>query len=314
MTRQDQDLQTLLEGIAPRPEPPPAVRARVWSAVEGEWHRHKRRRWHVPAALAATLLMAVVAGFLVTSRSGEVRIQVTDTGGLWVDGILHDQAGEALTLGSDTVLETDGSTRLIAAGGVEIRLRGGTRVTWLKPSAVELEQGSIYVDTGGRSHLQVSTPLGVVADVGTTFMVTLDGDAMEVAVRDGTTSIDTDRGTYLAQAHDHEGDVVTVGPSRITASAEPASAGRWQWIHAVNPGYAHREVMPLLQAIADDLGVGLEFASPAVRAAALKGRLEGNLNGLGPEEALNVVLGATGFEGHRAPDGTLVIEFQSAGH
>ncbi len=309
---EETDLESLLGGVAPRPEPPDAVRDRVFVAVQGEWRRQQRRRWRIPVAMAASLLVAVAAALLtVMHRPDDVLVQITGTGGLRVNGVLHDHSDETLVLAPASELVADGDSRLVTADGVEVRLRSGTRVTWQEPAAVALDHGAVYVDTGGRSHLQVRTPLGVVSDLGTTFMVTVGGGTMEVAMRHGTTSIDTSRGTYTAQAHGGQGDVVVVAPQQISTRTEPASAVRWQWIQSVHPGYTQREVVPLLQAIADDLGVGLEFASPEVRAAAQQSRLEGNLDGLGPEQALQVVLGTAGLARRKTSDGTLMIEFQS---
>ncbi len=310
---EEQDLEALLGGVAPRPEPPEDVRERVFAAAHSEWRRYKRRRWRVPVGIAAAALLALSAALLVVERTpADVRVRVADTSGLWVAGTLHDRQGEALTLAPDTVLEADGNSRLVTDAGVEVRLRAGTRITWVEPATVALASGSIYVDTGGHSHLRVRTPLGVVTDVGTTFMVTLQGEDMEVAMRQGRTAIDTAHGTYTARAGGHRGDVVTVGPARIRVHRELASAERWQWIQSVHPGYTQRQVLPLLQAIAQDLGLGLEFASPEVRAAAEHGRLEGgDLTGLDPKQALKMVLDMNGFARRQTSDGTLVIEFQS---
>src|SRR5690606_7085095 len=143
-------------------------------------------------------------------------------------------------------------------------------------------------------------------------MVTLHDGAMEVALREGAAAIDTEHGHYTARAQDRQGDVVIVSGERLVAAVEPASAERWAWIHQVHPGYSSREVLPLREQIADDLGLALEFESPAVQAAALQGRLEGDISGLGPAQALEVVLGTSGFVSERLA-ARLVIGFPSAG-
>lgn len=306
--------ESLLEGASVRPDPPEAVRARVLAEVEREWRRHKRRRWRVPASVAATLLLAVTASFFLL-RPGVVVVEISETGGLEVNGVSHE-AGAELSLPAGAALEVLGSTRLLTAEGTEVRLRAGSRLTWRHAGAVSLEDGAIYVETDGTHRLTVHTPLGVVTDVGTTFMVTLESGTMEVAMRDGIAAVDTGHGSYTARARGgRRGDVVTVSPERASARTEPASAGRWAWIHGVHPGYRRREVLPLLQDIAEDLGLRLEFASPAVQAAALQSRLEGDLAGLTPDQALEVVLGATDFSRRESRrEGaveTLVIGFQS---
>jgi len=304
-------LESLLEQVSPRPEPPAEVRARVFEAVEREWHRRQRRRWRLPAGLAAGVAAALAVGVLVTAPADDVNLSITETSGIWVQGVHHGRGGIDVRLSPGAKLEAESPSRIITPEQMEIRLRGGTRLTWLSPGAVELGDGSIYVDTRGRSSLNVHTALGVVSDVGTRFMVTLHDGGMEVALREGMAAVDTSHGTYMARAGDHRGDVVIVSRERVLARAEPASAGRWQWIHQVHPGYARRDVLPLLNDIAEDLGLGLEFDSPAVEAAALQGRLEGDLAGLDPEQALEVVLATSGFVGRRSAADRLVIGFQS---
>ncbi|HEX7035448.1 MAG TPA: FecR domain-containing protein [Pseudomonadales bacterium] len=304
-------LESLLRRAVPRPEPPADVRARVRAAVEREWRRQKRRRRRVPAALAAALVMTLGA-VLWLARPAHIPVQVSHTDGLWIDGELFSAGGVALELAPETVLEAQGPTRLTASNRIEVRLREGTRVVWLEPELVTLERGTIYVDTHGRGHLRVRTALGEVRDIGTRYMVTLHEGAMEVALREGAAAIDTEHGHYTARARDRRGDVVIVSGERLMAAVEPASAERWAWIHDVHPGYSSREVLPLLRQIADDLGLALEFASPAVQAAALQGRLEGDISGLGPAEALEVVLGTSGFVAEQPAADRLLIGFPSA--
>lgn len=311
MDERDEMLESVFEGASPRPEPPPEVRDRVYAAVDAEWRRHKRRRWRLPVGLAAGLLAAAGAAFLVVGSTPPVRVEITATRGIEVGGERYDSAGAELALEPDTVLEAESATRLTTALGTDVRLRGGTRMRWSGASDLVLEQGTVYVDTSGRDRLRVHTPYGVVSDIGTTFMVTLEQSSMEVAMRDGAARVSSDHGEYLARADGAQGDVVTIDASRMTAGAEPASAERWGWIHAVSPGYRSREVLSVLRAIAEDLGLVLEFESPAVEAAVLQSRLDGDLDSLAPQQALEVVLGTAGLARRDAPGDTLVIGFQS---
>lgn len=304
-------LQSLLERVPPRPEPPPEVRRRVLAAVEQEWRRHRRRRWRLPVGLAAAVAASLVVGLLVTGADGGIQVVVHDTAGLEVDGGRYREGDIVLHLAPGTGMTATGPTRL-AAAGTDLRLRGGTRLSWLNDRAVTLARGALYVDTGGLGRFDVHTPLGLVSDIGTRFMVTLGDDGMEVALREGAASIDTEHGTYTASAYGLAGDVVVVTPEQVVTLAEPASAPRWAWIHEVHPGYDQRDVVPLLREIAGDLGLHLDYESPAVQAAALQGRLEGDLADMAPEEALEVVLATSGFAGRREAADRLVIAFQSA--
>ncbi|MBK81116.1 MAG: hypothetical protein CMQ43_09430 [Gammaproteobacteria bacterium] len=309
--RQDQDLEALLGGIAPRREPPDDVRQRVFAEVDQVWRQRRRRRWRLPAALAASTLLAAVVALLVTAPGPGVTLEVAQGGGVWVDG-LFEPAGSMVILDPGARVEARGGTRLMSPDGVEVRLRQGTRLTWLAPREFELGHGAVYVDTGGLSGMRVHTRMGIVRDIGTVFMVTLDETAMEVAIRDGLVAIETDRGDYRAGASGTEGDVVKVDAHRIVAERVPASSDRWSWIYEVHPGYRQASIDALLGAIAADLGLSLEFATPAAGARARERRLEGELAGLTPREALDVVLATTGLERRDGEPGRLVIALPSA--
>lgn len=308
--RHDEDLEALLGGVVPRREPPDEVRQRVFAQVDQAWRQRKRRRWRLPVALAASALLATVLAMLLTSPPPGVDLEVAQGGGIWVDGIF-EPAGSRVTLLPGARVEARGGTRLLSRDGVEVRLRQGTQLTWLGPREVELGQGSVYVDTAGLSGMRVHTRMGVVRDIGTVFMVTLDEVAMEVAIRDGRVAIETDRGDYRAGARGLEGDVVKVDAHRIVAERAPASSDRWSWIYEVHPGYHEEAIAELLGAIAGDLGLSLEFASPEARARARERRLEGDLAGLTPREALDVVLATTGLERRDSEPGRLVIALPS---
>lgn len=308
MNPEDQDVESLLRGAAPRPEPPDAVRARVLAATEQAWKRKKRQRWYVPGALAAGLVLAAAVSLLIGGQPAAISVQVAATGGVWMGDHHVERGGELLSLSPGANVSADTTTRLLVEH-VDLRLHADTRLRWLDPARIELVTGSVYVDTGGAGRLHVVTPMGVIRDIGTRFMVTVDGDQLEVAMRDGSTSVSTDGGTYAATTRAEEGDVLRIGLSQVSLRAEPLSADRWQWIQSVHPGYRERDLLPLLEAIAGDLGCRLEFASPAVKASALQARVHGDLDDLGPEEALGVVLGSTGLVREPAPATVLRVGF-----
>src|SRR5690606_3540834 len=136
-------LESLLERAAPRPEPPSDVRERVRVAVEREWRRHKRRRWHVPAALAALLLVAL-GTVLLLARPGGIALQVSHAEGVRIEDEWLPAGVVEVVLAPSAELEARGVTRLTTASGTDVRLRGGTRLTWQGPELVVLDQGTIY--------------------------------------------------------------------------------------------------------------------------------------------------------------------------
>lgn len=312
MTDSERAIEELLGRAARRAEPPADVRARVLAAVEAEWHAgRRRRRWPVFAAAAAVAL-AILAGLLTQVGGGSFEVQLTRTESLSLDGARYLHGGTVLEIRSGATMAAESVSRLVGPGGTELRLRGGTVLTWIGPDQVELADGALYVDTHGRSGFRVATPAGVVQDIGTRFMVTVDGDAVEVAMREGETRIDTARGSLVARADAAGGDVLRIDAAGATKRAEPTSEARWEWIHDAHPGYQERSVPVLLSRIADDLGVGLDYATPGVRAAIGNARMAGDLSELGPREALRVVVATNGLALVEAPEGRMVVALQSA--
>jgi len=310
MSDTDRSVEDLLRGISPRPEPPEAVRERVFAAVEREWQVRNSRRFRPLIAAAASVAVAILIGVSYLSRDQGFNLDVAATESLWVDRVHLDTGGARLQVRPGTTMVADAASRLSTGNGADLRLRAGTEVHWVDPDVISLERGSIYVATEGSNHMEVRTPMGVVTDIGTRFMVTLADGALEVAMRDGITEIATDHGNYVAQADRYSGDVVRVADNRISARSESASDDRWSWIHQVHPGYSETGVADLLNAIATDLGLPLAFSSPAVKASIMSLQLTGDISGLPPKDALSVVLGTSGLRLVPQNEDRLLIGFQ----
>lgn len=311
MSDGDKSLEALLRGASPRPEPPPEVRDRVFAAVEREWHARNRRRFRPMTAVAAAAAVAILIGVTFLRQGEAFIVELTATESVWVNGEHLDSGDRRLRVSPGTQMVADAVAGLTTSSGTDLRLRAGSEISWLGPDVIRLEDGALYVATEGSNHMEIRTPMGVVTDIGTRFMVTLEDGALEVAMREGITEIATSHGTYVAEAEAFSGDVVRVADNRISARSEPASDDRWRWIHEVHPGYTETHVAGLLAAIATDLGVPLAFSSPAVKASTLSLELTGDLSGLPPRDALTVVLETSGLQLLSDDGARLLIGFQS---
>lgn len=310
MTENENSVEDMLRGMAPRPAPSEDARARVFAAVEQEWHARQLRRRARWMAVAATVLIGIAVAVFVVDFDSSFEVRLADVDVLQVADVQYTMGGEQLRIDGNTGMSTRGASRLIGPDGADLRLQAGTRIRWLGPEAIALDHGAVYVATHGNTAFEVRTAMGVVTDIGTRFMVTLVDDELEVAMRQGITEIATDHGTYRARGRITQGDVVRVTDERITARAEAASDARWSWIHEVHPGYSQTRIVDLLDAIAADLGLPLEFASPAVRASIMALDLQGDISQLSPEAALQVVLGSAGIRRVDQDGERLLIGFQ----
>ena len=143
---------TLLHIAGPSAEISPDIKKRVYANVRTRWGasaRGKRKlRWAVPAALAASLLIAITISNQDTVAPARAAGTV----------VLSDGGQEgALPLVGDTVFVGD-VIDTASSGGISIRLKGdlslrvdsGTILAVESADRINLMAGRIYIDSGDR--------------------------------------------------------------------------------------------------------------------------------------------------------------------
>ena len=192
---EDQDIQRLLEAAGPRENPPADMRARVHDVVFEEWQRMPPQEpaAQMPSrnrilAMAASVLVAFFAGLVFFGeRIGETprwaAEVVRQSGGV----SFGEGTGPQLNEGTVVATAGDGLAALALAAGGSVRLDHSTRVTLLGSDSVALLDGRVYIDGGTdeAQKLRIVTPHAVITDVGTLFSVSVAGDALSVAMREG---------------------------------------------------------------------------------------------------------------------------------
>jgi ferric-dicitrate binding protein FerR (iron transport regulator) len=313
---QDNDHIGQLLRLAGQREAVPTERAlRVKAAVRSEWRRQTRARsqrvaigWSLGALATAALVLFGVrlavrhdravgslpptppAVATVETLSGPVRL-VAASEAVGVEAVpLH--IGDSLRSGRVVDTTTGGRAALRLAGGAAVRVDSGTRVQLASETALVLDQGAIYVDSGasaGARMLEVRTKLGVARDIGTRFEVRVDGAAVRVRVRDGLVQL-----TQGQQSHDAKpGDELTLDKAgRVERRVVPLFGAEWAWTAAlVRPFELEgRSLREFLDWICDENGWQLQFADSASERRATTTILHGSIQGLTPEEALAAVL------------------------
>ncbi len=310
MNESEDRLEALFEGVAPRPMPPEAAREKARLAAVEAFESLKRRRRRRLGAVLALAASVVCAWFLATTQwlpAEPFSVELTDARSLKINGQSLSPERRILELTPGTLMEAAQPVRLVAGKSTDLRINGQTSLVWQSADRLELLRGAVYVDTGGEDDMTIVTNRGTVSDIGTRFLVSLEDDALEVAMRSGTTFIDSKLGRFEAKAAGGRGDVLTISDQQVSSIVAPTSDDRWQWIHQVPKGYDSDRIVVVLEQIAADLGLNLEYEDAGTRAWVMNQRLLGeSLAALEPRQALNMLSVAAGIEVREA-DGSLSV-------
>ena len=333
--RDDETMQRLLRLAGPRPPIPADVEARVYERVHREWQtasqppdgsrvyrfvrrewekdttRRPYRRWALPAALAASVVLAVTV-VLQPPPSAPARVTIGTVARV-VDAAASGAlpaAGQPVYAGD--VLATGAGQKLsvVINNAVSLRLDEDTTLAAVARDEFRLESGRVYADTGDfmyRDHgLVVHTPMGTVTDVGTQFAVQLAAGALDVAVREGR--VDVSRGAD---------EFVAVAGERLRLQEDEAAQmdaiaphdPYWDWTTSLAPVFdiENKSLLDFLRWAARETGRELVFEDNELRMSAMRTDLHGSVEDFEPLEAVESVLATTRFR-YRLEADRIVIE------
>ena len=298
---QDDDMHTLLGGVEPLPEPRPEAMAQAYATLKADWQaqtqaRARRRRQRVwLSAVASVAVMAVAVVMFTMQQTTDFGVALA-SGAVTINGERFDTP-QNLNLAEELDMVVDDVARFKLDNGTDLRLAQGTRVRWYAPDRVFMQAGQVYVDTHNQADFAVDTTLGRVRDIGTRYMVSLQSQALVVAVREGEAEVSSKHGVVRASANQQKSEsaVVHIDRSGAMQTTEPSSAARWDWIHAVSAGYDSRVLPELLSQIGRDLGMPVVYANRGVQATIAAEQVQGDLTHLAPYQALNLVTKSAGL-------------------
>ena len=329
--RDDETMQRLLRLAGPRAPIPEQIAARVYANVHREWqassrspdgervYRHVRRewrkdatrrryrRWALPVALAASLVLAVTIVMQPQpSAPGSPAI-----------GTVARAVGDSLPLPGATVHAGDvlatgaGEGLSILVNNVEsLRLDQDTTLVVVAKNEFRLDGGRIYADTGDFMYhdrgLLIETPMGSVTDVGTQFAVQVAADGLDVAVREGRVDVSRGASEFVAVAGERLGLAPTGDP--LVESVEPHDAF-WDWAGRLAPVFdiENKSLLDFLRWAARETGRELVFEDNELRMSAMRTDLHGSVADFEPLEAVESVLATTKFR-YRILGDRIVIE------
>jgi ferric-dicitrate binding protein FerR (iron transport regulator) len=309
----DQDVSRLLRLAGPRPGPPPDVSARVRAAAWTAWRREvaarRRRRYLWAAAGVAVALAAIALGRpaphppSAPAPASPVIVLARVTGG----GVHRVEpqgaavplrSGDGLPVGAWLETARDGRAAW-RMGGASVRQDTETRLQVLGPSAVWLERGGLYVDSGasGSAPIEVATAEGRVRELGTQFEVRRSAQGVRVRVREGSVVLLRGDNGHEARA----GQGLDVGTGPLVRRTVPLHGPGWSWVEEVAPEFPleGQTLQSLVAWTARETGWSIRFSRPADARRAGRMTLHGSAAGLAPSQALPTVLPTCGLAWRR---------------
>jgi len=319
----------LLRASGRRPAIPPVRAVRIEQTARAAWQetlvaRARGRRLVAWTALAAAAVVVLGAGLILRPRSipavlpeaigrvelamGEVWTSPAGEGAAAAPRALR--AGDEIAAGSELTTAGDGRAALRLASGRSLRLDAGTRLRAISERTLILEQGAVYLDSGGAARaaawpVEIRTPLGEVRDLGTQFEVRMLEASLRVRVREGSVSVAGRGGTEAIGA----GEELTVDPDGRAARGRVDPFGtEWAWPESVARfgDLRGRSLKEFLDWYARERGVRLELAGEDLPSAAGTIILAGSIEGMTLEQAIDSVLATTAMR-REEREGSLTV-------
>lgn len=293
----------------------PAEGARVYENVRREWTKAPsnvhRRRWVLPLALAASVVLAI-AVVLQPAPPTPTNVPI----GSVVKLVNENQAGNLPSIGhvvypgeSLTTSAGEGIS-LLLANAESLRLDENTTVVINAKDQFRLIHGRVYADTGDFIYrergLVINTAMGSVTDVGTQFAVSIGDNVLDVAVREGRVDVEKDSNMLIAVAGERM--QLTRDTGAVYSALEPHDA-YWDWASALAPTFdiENKSLLDFLRWAARETGRELVFEDQELRMSAMRTDLHGSVSDFEPLEAIQTVLTTTNFR-YRIEADRIVIE------
>ncbi|MBT4160688.1 MAG: hypothetical protein HOC70_04250 [Gammaproteobacteria bacterium] len=259
----DNRVEQLLQGAGRRTPIPEEVRDRLETSFLSELNksqqRNSRTRVVTAGSLAASVLVAVVLVFnsgseqtrdlvaSVTKDRGEVNWTYdNDLGPLTAGNTI--QLGDVITTGTGSVSFAP------VASSLDIRLAARSEISFVEPTTISLNQGTIYIDSGyiGSKKGGEQSPLKILVNgvsvehIGTQYMVSRNEHQIEVAVREGEVRIDHEGASVRSFGGLGHGELTQFSDGRLVTTKPIATHdSRWSWAAELSPAIETNE-MPVL--------------------------------------------------------------------
>jgi ferric-dicitrate binding protein FerR (iron transport regulator) len=312
-------LQELFAHAKPRLEPPAHETEEVRRAVYAEWDavtgpRVWRRRAGFAAAASVLLATAIWVGGALNPAAPPIVARVERLQGS-VEMNTATPPAIGATLPAGTRVSTGmGQVALRLASGGSLRLASGSSLVLTSTDAAELSAGVVYFDSESRragAAFAITTEIGTVRDVGTQFLVRLDGgqSRLDVGVREGRVVLMTNAESGTADVGERL--IAVEGAAAIRREPIATFGNEWEWAEALAPPFDTngRSISDFLDWFAAQTGRTIEFADVAAERLAQE-RITGSIGVEEPAQKLSLVLATTDLKATLEDDGRVVISLR----
>lgn len=305
----DSPIETLLSSAELRPVPRSDRREEIFCELRQELrdsnYKRARGRFIGRFGIAAAILAAVFLTLDFGSKS--------DTGDLLASSALQRVVGENLNINGAAVSQADGLEYIFRPGDTietgsdtlisvlwhtsgSLRVGASSELDLVGEERVDLRRGNLYFDSKmhdltSSSKIEVETPLGVIRNVGTQFVVQVANSDLIIGVREGEVK-------FRGGPHDftiYQGQSAHIDSSYgIEILPLDGSSKFWGWPAEVAPKF-HADGKILLDVIywiGRETGRKIEFESNAARRLAASHELRG-MGDIEHTQAIPILTAAT---------------------
>lgn len=312
-------LRELFAHAKPRLEPPPDDAEQVRRAVYAEWdavtgRRQLYKRAAFAAAASVLLATAIWVGGALNPGAPPVVARVERMqGGVETNATAAPAIGATLLAGT-RVSTGMGQVALRLVSGGSLRLAPGSSLVLTGTDAAELSAGVVYFDSESRragAEFAITTEMGTVRDVGTQFLVRLDGEQsrLDVGVREGRVVLMTNAESDTADVGERL--IAVEGTAAIRREPIATFGSEWEWAEALAPPFDTngRSISDFLAWFSAQTGRTIVFADVAAERLAQE-RITGSIGVEEPVRKLSLVLATTDLKATIEDDGRVVISLR----
>jgi hypothetical protein len=290
-----------------RTKPGTSIEASVRVLVEKEWlaavrrQRRQFRIWVAACGIGAALALAWTGLYFRRDVSPELIGTLVGTRGhVQLTPAVRplNASGDALFAG-EHLATGQGAAALLSVGSIGIRLGPQSELVLQSATTVRLVAGRVYIDSGEGvtgGEVAVETQFGTLRHRGTQFQAQVQpGQSLLAMVREGQVDVRA-YGHNVSLGAGEELRVTDAGT--LSIEKVPTYGELWDWTSAYVPEVSveGRSLSSFLTWFARETGRSLRYSTPELQADAERTRLSGSVKGLTPDQALEAILAATGFQ------------------